>query len=78
VEDEDILQLNPNYWHLLVDYAVSRAYRAEDDLEMATAHRTLYKEDLDAYATDVQDRFVDQPRVISGTWSEGTHGSFRY
>lgn len=74
VEDEDIPQLNPNYWHLLIDYAVSRAYRAEDDLEMAQAHRTLYKEDLDAYATDVQDRFADRPRVISGTWAE-TGGS---
>lgn len=80
IEDEDVPQLNPDYWDLLIEYAVSEAYRAEDDLEMAQAHRTLYKEELDAYATDVQDRFVDRPRVISGTWAESptSGGNYRY
>ncbi len=76
-EDEDIPELNPNYWHLLIDYAVSKAFRAEDDLEAAQAHRTLYKEDLQAYADDVQDRFVDRPRVVSGMWQEQDYG-FRF
>lgn len=74
--ETDVPLLNPNYWHLLVEYAVSKAFRAEDDLEMAAAHRTLYKEDLDAYATDVQQRFADRPHIISGTWAEGSSGGW--
>lgn len=76
VNESDVPLLNANYLHLLVDYAVERAYRAEDDLEMAVAHRTLYKEDLDAYATDVQQRFADRPHIISGTWAEGSSGGW--
>lgn len=76
VNESDVPLLNANYLHLLVDYAVERAYRAEDDLEMAAAHRTLYKEDLDAYATDVQQRFADRPHIISGTWAEGSSGGW--
>lgn len=76
VNESDVPLLNANYLHLLVHYAVERAYRAEDDLEMAAAHRTLYKEDLDAYATDVQQRFADRPHIISGTWAEGSSGGW--
>lgn len=76
VNESDIPLLNGNYLHLLVDYALERAYRAEDDLEMATAFKTLYKEDLDAYATDVQGRFADRPHIISGTWAEGSTGGY--
>lgn len=71
VNESDVPLLNANYLHLLVDYAVERAYRAEDDLEMAAAHRTLYKEDLNAFASDVQSRFADRPHIVSGTWAEG-------
>lgn len=76
VNESDVPLLNANYLHLLVDYAVERAYRAEDDLEMASAHRKLYQEDLDAYATDVQQRFADRPHIISGTWAEGSSGGW--
>jgi hypothetical protein len=68
-EDTDVPLLAPNYWHLLVDYAVSKAFRAEDDLEAAQAHMQLYKGDLAAFATDVQNQTVDRPRVLDGTWS---------
>jgi hypothetical protein len=73
--ETDIPLLNKNYLHLLVDYGVTRAFEAEDDLEAAAAHKNRWKEDLDAYATDVQNRFVDRPRVIDGTWYGGTYGS---
>lgn len=60
--------LNGDYLHLLVDYALGRAFKAEDDEESAQAHITQYKADLDAYASDVQNRMVDRPRILDGTW----------
>jgi hypothetical protein len=65
---EDIPLLNPNYWHLLIDYAVTRAFEAEDDYEAAQQFQGRYQRDLAAYATDVQERMADRPRIIDGTW----------
>lgn len=79
VEDEDEPELEGDYWHLLVDYAVSKAFRAEDDYEAAQQFRTLYKEDLAAYATDVQERFVDRPLITGGMWQESPlSGTYRF
>lgn len=69
MKDEDIPLLNPNYWHLLIDYALWRAFRAEDDMESAQAHQTQYKMDLAAFASDVQERIIDRPRQLDGTWA---------
>ncbi len=68
VNDGDIPVLNNNYLHLLVAFAVARAYEAEDDIEAAQYWTGKYEKDRDAYASDVQDRIVDRPRQISGTW----------
>ena len=68
VNESDVPLLNKNYLHLLVGYAVARAYEAEDDQEMAQAHIARYKADLAAYASDAQDQVVDRPRVLEGTW----------
>jgi hypothetical protein len=72
--ETDIPLLNKNYLHLLVDYAVERAFKAEDDIEAAQAHRTRFKEDLDAFATDVQYRIVDRPRTLDGSWTGSGYG----
>lgn len=77
VNQTDVPLLNPNYWHLLVDYAVCRAFEAEDDYEAAQAIQGRYQRDLAAYATDVQDRMDDRPRIIDGTWSTGRAGYAR-
>lgn len=66
--DTDIPLLNSDYLHVLVDYVLSKAYAAEDDIEMAQYWTGVYEKDRDAYASDVQDRIVDRPRQISGTW----------
>lgn len=66
--------LDKNYLHLLVQYALGRAFEAEDDAEAAMAHVNRYKQDLAAYATDVQSRMVDRPRWIDGTWSGSGYG----
>jgi hypothetical protein len=74
-EAEDVPILNANYWHLLIKYAIVRAFEAEDDFELAQQHLTRYKADLDAYASDVQERVRDRPRIVDGTWGGlGTSG----
>jgi hypothetical protein len=75
VNETDIPVLNPNYWHLLVQYAVCRAFEAEDDPESAQAHMGRYKTDLAAYATDVQFRIIDRPHQVDGSWQGSTYGS---
>ena len=65
----EIPTLAEDYLHLLVDYALWRAYRAEDDPEMATAHQQQYEKDLAKYAADVQNLQDDRPRQLQGTWS---------
>ena len=68
--------LNPDYYQLLIKFAVIRAMEGEDDFELASQHMTRYKADLDEYATDVQFRIDDRPHVVDGTWgSFGTAGS---
>lgn len=72
--EADIPLLDKNYLHLLVDYAVTRAFEAEDDTEAAQAHKARWKEDLDNYATDKQWRIVDRPRVLDGSWTGSGYG----
>lgn len=66
--DTDVPLLNNSYLHLLVDYAVARAYEAEDDIEMAQYWTGKYEKDRDDYASDAQFRSVDRPIQVTGTW----------
>ncbi len=75
VNDTDVPQLNPNYLHLLVMYAVVRGFEGEDDYEAAQYFATRYKADLADYASDVQWRVVDRPRQVDGTWAGGVSPS---
>lgn len=79
-QQTDIPLLNPNYWHLLIDYAVCRAFEAEDDYEASQQFQGRFQRDLAAYATDVQERSNDRPRVIDGTWtpSRANYGTRAY
>jgi hypothetical protein len=74
VAESDKPLLNKNYLHLLVQYAVARAFEAEDDAEAAQAHIGRYKSDLAQFATDVQYRIVDRPRILDGTWVGAGYG----
>jgi hypothetical protein len=68
VNDTDVPALNQDYLQLLADCALARAFAAEDDFEAAQFHQGRYEKDRDSYASDVQDRIIDRPRLISGTW----------
>jgi hypothetical protein len=72
--EADLPTINKNYLHVLKEYAVARAFEAEDDMESAQAHKGEYQKNLAAYATDVQMRMVDRPRWIDGTWSGSGYG----
>jgi hypothetical protein len=74
VNDTDIPALNPNYLHLLVNYALFRAFDAEDDYEAKQNFLTQYKNDLADYASDVQWRDVDRPMVVDGCWGSMGYG----
>ena len=74
VSENDIPLLDKNYLHLLVEYALMRAFAAEDDLEASQAHKGMYREWLDSYATDKQWRTVDRPRVLEGSWTGSGFG----
>ncbi len=72
--EADIPTVNAEYLHILVDYALWRAFGAEDDSEQAQFHEGVYKRTLDEYATDVQRRHVDRPQTVDGTWGSGVYG----
>lgn len=69
--EADIPLLNKAYLSMLVEYAVMKAFEAEDDPEAAQVHKGVFKEELARYSTDVQDRVVDRARVLDGTWGGG-------
>ncbi len=64
----EVPALAEDYLHLLVDYALWRAYRAEDDPEMANSHQQQYEKDLAKYRSDAQNQQDDRPKVLQGTW----------
>ncbi len=74
VSENDLPILDKNYLHLLVYYALVRAFEAEDDQEQAQAYKNRYKEILDNYATDKQWRVVDRPRYLDGSWTGSGYG----
>ncbi len=71
--EADIPKLAEPYLHLLVDYALIRAYLAEDDAEMYNIHSQKYEKDLAKYIIANTDRIVDRPRQLDGTWSGGLY-----
>lgn len=72
--ESDIPALNAEYLHILIDYALWRAFSAEDDSEQAQFHEGIYKRALDEYASDVQNRTNDRPKQVDGTWGSGVSG----
>lgn len=78
VNDTDVPVLNPNYLHLLVRYGLIRAFEAEDDYEASQQFQTVWEKQLDAYATDVQWRDADRPRLVAGTWGPQQAGLGSY
>jgi hypothetical protein len=57
-----------DYHDALVSYARSKAFRAEDDFEAATAHMADWTAALVAARVDLQHASEDGPVVTPGMW----------
>lgn len=68
VNNADVPVLNQDYLQLMVMASLAEAFAAEDDIEASQFWQGKYEKARDAYASDVQDRMDDRPRLISGTW----------
>lgn len=66
--DGDIPQLPEMYCHLMVSYALQRAYRRENDYEAAAFHRAEFERDLMKAKTEVHHDTFDFPRQVPGAW----------
>lgn len=64
----DISTLPVNYHDLMVSYALSKAYRSEDDPQQSQFYYAEYARDLAQMRADRQYEIADSPRVIPGTW----------
>ncbi len=69
VNDTDVSTLPADYHDLMVSWALERAFRSEDDAEMAQFYRNEYKLDLADAGTDLQMTVDDSPKQVPGTWS---------
>lgn len=69
VNPTDVPVLEGESLNMLVDYALFRAYRAEDDLEAANVHHQQFEEDLASYKKSHLHLQDDTPKQLRGTWS---------
>lgn len=75
VTDDSTLAAFPDdYYDLLVNYARSKAFAAEDDLEMANYYRGLFESELNRARAALQERSENRPRQIQGMMPDpGSH-----
>ena len=66
--DGDISILPIDYHDVMVSYALQRAYRAEDDVQMAQFYRNEFIQGLRDLASDTKGAVSDAPRQVRGTW----------
>ncbi|MDQ3317456.1 MAG: hypothetical protein M3522_09030 [Actinomycetota bacterium] len=69
VNDADVPGLPFDYRDLLVSYAKSRAFAAEDDFEASQFWRAEYERDLVRARADLQHRSDRPVRQIQGMWN---------
>lgn len=66
--DGDVPGIPGDYHDLLVSYALSRAYRSEDDAQMSTFHYNEFMRDLLQMAADRQDNEMAESNQIAGMY----------
>lgn len=67
--DGDISLLPPDYHDVMVSYALSRAYRTEDDAAMSQFHFGEFLRDLQILSGDRTHENLDPRRPLDGTWN---------
>lgn len=66
--DSDVSILSVDYHDLMVSFALSRAYRSEDDIQMSMFFYQEYERDLAKLRADREYLSMDGPRQVPGTW----------
>jgi hypothetical protein len=59
------------YHHLLVRYALMRAFQRENDYEAAAYYREQFENDVQKLRGEVQYEGQDGPRQVPGMWDDG-------
>ncbi len=74
--DADLAAIPADYHNLLVEYACSKAFRAEDDYEACKFWREEYERDIARMASDVQFSVEDGPTQVAGMWQPTRSGTW--
>lgn len=67
--DTDVSTIPSDYHDVMISYALSRAYRSEDDMQMSQFFYSEFMRDLQMLGTDRQSVVRDGPRQVPGMWS---------
>lgn len=67
--DTDISNLPSDYHDVMISYALSRAYRSEDDMQMSQFFYSEFMRDLQQMGADRQSVVRDGPRQVPGMWN---------
>lgn len=70
VNDTDVSQIPVDYHDLMVSFALYKAYRSEDDIQMAQFYTQEFNAGVRQLGTDRQYEVKDSPRVVPGTWND--------
>lgn len=66
--DTDTSSLPSDYHDVMISYALSRAYRSEDDMQMSQFFYSEFMRDLQFMGADRQAVVRDGPRQVPGMW----------
>jgi len=67
--DDDVSSIPSDYHDLMISYALSRAYRSEDDPQMSQFFYSEFMRDLQMLGADRQSVVRDGPRQVPGMWN---------
>jgi hypothetical protein len=67
--DTDTSVLPSDYHDVMISYALSRAYRSEDDMQMSQFFYAEFMRDLNQMGADRQSVVRDGPRQVPGSWA---------
>lgn len=67
--DTDVSSIPSDYHDVMISYALSRAYRSEDDMQMSQFYYSEFSRDLNQLGADRQSVVRDGPRQVPGMWN---------
>jgi len=74
--DADVLTIPDDYAHVVITYALSRAWRSEDDFEASAWYTAEYQRELALLKNELQYPDKGRNRQVPGMWRQNTSPSF--